>query len=62
MVKVKVGDRIRIIRMAGESHYNGKDGVIQQIGRDPWGDEYWRGSWGGLSVYPSLDDVEIIGQ
>ena len=57
---MKVGDRIRIIEMEGEPQYRGKEGIIEQIGVDPWGDEFLRGSWGGLSVYTGKDRIEII--
>ena len=56
----KVGDRIRIIFMEGEPQYTGKEGVVTEIGKDPWGDEFLRGSWGGCSVYPKVDRFEIL--
>ena len=56
----KVGDKIRIINMDGEPQYAGREGVIKQIGVDPYGDEYWHGTWGGCSVYPKVDTVEFI--
>ena len=56
----KVGDRIRIIRMDGEPQYTGKVGVVELVGKDCAGDEYLRGTWGGLSVYPKIDEFEII--
>ena len=57
---MKVGDRIRIIEMEGEPQYCGKEGIIEQMGVDPWGDEFLRGTWGGLSVYLKTDRIEII--
>lgn len=57
-----VGDRIRIVRMDGEPQYDGAEGVIRTIGKDCDGDEYWRGTWGGLSVYPGKDEVEVVGR
>ncbi len=59
-MKAKVGDRIRIVRMNGEPHYTGKVGVVLTIGKDCDGDEFLRGTWGGLSVYPKTDEIEII--
>jgi len=56
----KIGDTIRIICMDGEPQYAGKTGVIQEIGKDPWGNEYMRGTWGGCSIYTKLDTFEII--
>ena len=46
----KLGDKIRIISMQGEPHYNGKVGIINHIGKDCDGQTYYRGTWGGLSV------------
>lgn len=49
--KMKVGDKIRIISMAGEPQYSGKEGVIQFI--DSMGQIH--GTWGGCAVIPSED-------
>lgn len=57
---MKVGDKIRIVRMVNEPEYDGKEGIIRTIGKDCDGDEYLRGTWGGLSVYPKIDEIEII--
>jgi hypothetical protein len=56
----KVGDTIKIIDMQGEPDYAGRTGIIQSISVDPWGDEFYRGTWGGLSIYPSKDRIEVI--
>ena len=56
----KIGDTIRIISMYGEPQYDDKTGIIEEIGIDPYGDEYMRGTWGGCSVYTKLDKFEII--
>ena len=56
----KVGDKIRILYMDGEPQYTGREGVIETIGKDPWGDEFMRGTWGGCSVYPKVDKYEVI--
>lgn len=58
----KVGDTIRIIDMEGEPTYTGKTGVIKSMGVDPWGDIFYRGTWGGCSVYPEKDVIEIIAE
>ncbi len=55
-----IGKRIRIVRMDGEPQYAGKTGVIDHVGKDFEGLEYWRGTWGGCSVYPHLDTVKIL--
>ena len=57
---MKVGDKIKIIRMDGEPHYSGKEGTIEKIGTDSWGDTYLRGSWGGCSVYPKTDEFIVL--
>ena len=55
-----VGDKIRIIEMMDEPQYTGKEGVITKIDVDPWGDEFWEGTWGGLTVYPKVDKISYI--
>lgn len=57
-MKTKVGDVIRIIYMDGESHYNGRTGMVEHI--DSIGQLH--GTWGGLAVNPDVDDYEIIGK
>lgn len=56
---VKIGDRIRIIRLedryVGDS-YNGREGVVRYI--DSMGQLH--GTWGGLAVIPEEDEYEII--
>lgn len=54
----KVGDKIRIRNMNGELIYENKVGVITSIGTDCDGETFYRGTWGGLSVYPKLDSIE----
>lgn len=56
----KIGDRIRIIFMEGEPQYTGKEGIVEQFGKDPWGDDFMRGTWGGCSVYPKVDRFEVL--
>lgn len=56
----EVGDKIRILSMDGEPEYSGREGVVQRISRDPYGDIELRGTWGGLSVYIDKDNFEII--
>ena len=57
---LKIGDKIRIISMNGEPHYSGREGEITFIGRDFDNEIYYRGTWGGCSVYPFVDSVELI--
>lgn len=57
---VKVGERIRIICMEGEPQYTGKEGIVESINRDPWGDTAIRGTWGGCSLYEGKDAYEVL--
>ena len=57
---VKVGDKIKIISMRGEPQYTDKEGIIEIIGIDFDNETYYRGTWGGCSVYPSVDKFEVI--
>jgi hypothetical protein len=57
---LEVGDKIKIVYMEGEPHYSGREGTITSIKPDPWGDTAIRGTWGGLTVYPHKDSVEIL--
>lgn len=55
-MKVKVGDKIRIIEMDGEPRYTGKEGIVDSI--DDMGQIH--GSWGGCALIPDIDRFEII--
>lgn len=46
--------------MEGEPQYTYAEGTITHMGKDPWGDEYLRGTWGGCSVYLKTDTVEVL--
>ena len=52
----KIGDKIRIIKMKGEDHYNGREGVIEYID----GLDQLHGTWGGLAIIPEEDLIEVI--
>lgn len=52
----KIGDKIRIIKMKGEDHYNGREGVIEYID----GLDQLHGTWGGLEIIPAEDLIEVI--
>jgi len=59
MIEVKVGDRIRIIRLNDPyalNSYNGKEGEVQHI--DSLGQLH--GTWGGLAVIPEEDEFEVL--
>ena len=55
-MEYKVGDRIRIIRMAGEPQYSGREGLITNI--EDIGQLH--GTWGGCAVILEEDDIEIL--
>ena len=54
----KVGDKIRIIDMKGEDHYNGREGIIERID----GLDQLHGTWGSLAVIPEEDFIEVINE
>ena len=53
---VMIGDKIKIIRMMDEPHYNGRIGVVEYI--DDIGNI--SGTWGGCAIIPDIDRFEII--
>ena len=56
---VKVGDRIRIIRLDdpyAPEPYNGREGVVECI--DSIGQLH--GTWGGLAVIPEEDEFIVL--
>lgn len=55
----KIGDCIHINHIEDPIEtYEGREGIIKKIGRDCCKDVYFRGTWGSLSVYPDIDDIE----
>lgn len=52
----KVGDKIKIIYMAGEPQYTGRKGTITRI--DSAGQLH--GTWGGLALIPGEDEIELV--
>lgn len=52
----KVGMKIRIIDMAGEPQYSGKEGTITSI--DSIGQLH--GTWGGCAVIPGEDSFVVL--
>lgn len=57
---VKVGDKIRIDYMEGEPQYEGKEGIVELINQDPWGDTQIHGTWGGCCLYLGKDTFTIL--
>ena len=57
MVKIKVGDKIKIIQLCGEGdRYHSVEGVVTSV--DSIGQLH--GTWGGLAVIPEEDEFEIL--
>ena len=52
----KPGTKIHIVKMAGEPHYTGREGVIKNIDSDG----QLHGTWGGLAVRPDEDEFYEI--
>lgn len=56
-----LGKQIKIIYLDDPyANYEGRVGVVTKVDTDPYGDTYLEGTWGGLSVYPSQDDFEVL--
>ena len=58
-----IGKKIRIINMDDPydgKRYNGKEGIIELVMTDPTGEICYAGTWGGLNVYPHIDEIEFI--
>ena len=53
---IKVGDKIRIIKMEREPQYTDKVGVVTHI--DCIGQIH--GTWGGCALIPETDEFEIL--
>lgn len=58
MAKRLIGKRIRIIRMKGEPHYDGREGTVESV--DDAGQLH--GTWGGCAVIPGEDAFEVLDQ
>ena len=56
MNKVKVGDRIKIIKMKDEPQYTGREGVVTHI--DDAGQIH--GTQGGCAIVPEIDTYLIL--
>ena len=53
---IKKGDIIKILKMQGEPHYNGRIGEVKHIDSM----QQIHGTWGGLAIIPETDDIKII--
>ena len=56
MDKVKIGDKIKIIKMECEPQYTNREGVVTHI--DDAGQVH--GTWGGCALIPEVDTFQII--
>lgn len=56
MKEVKIGDKIRIIKMEGEPQYDGKEGIVELID----GAGQIHGTWGSCALIPEVDIFEVI--
>ena len=56
MKEVKIGNKIRIIKMEGEPQYNSKVGIVDLI--DDAGQIH--GTCGGCALIPDVDEFEVI--
>lgn len=54
MKKVKIGDKIQIIKMDGEHQYDGKEGIVDLI--DDAGQIH--GTWGGCASISDVDNLK----
>ena len=55
-MKVNVGDKIRIINIVCAPSYAGRQGVVTRV----WDDGQISGTWGGLTINPYVDVIEIV--
>ena len=56
MDKVNVGDKIRIINMINEPHYNNREGIVTHIDDS----NQIHGTWGGCALIPNLDTYIVL--
>ena len=56
MEKIRVGDKIKIIKMEGEPQYTSREGVVTHI--DDVGQIH--GTWGGCAIVPEVDAYIVI--
>ena len=60
--KELVGKKIRIISMDDPyaDRYIGKEGVVERVSEEFWGDVRLDGTWGELAIYPNIDRFEVL--
>lgn len=59
--------KLKIIKLHPEVHpgqYDVKcsnlEGYILYEGVDEYGEVYWMGTWGGVSIFPRIDDFQFV--
>lgn len=55
-MQVRIGDKIRIIEMVGESDYSGRIGIVECIDSI----KQVHGTWGGLALQLERDTIEVL--
>ncbi len=60
--KELVGKKIRIVSIDDPyaDRYIGKEGVVERVSEDPWGDVRLYGTWEGVAIYPKVDRFEVL--
>lgn len=57
-----VGKKIRIVSMDDPyaDRYIGKEGVVERVSEEFWGDIRLDGTWGEIAIYPEIDRFEVL--
>lgn len=55
-MEVRIGDKIRIVEMVGESDYSGRIGIVEHIDSI----KQVHGTWGGLALQLERDTIEVL--
>lgn len=57
-----VGKRIRIVALDDPyaDRYIGKEGVVESVSTDPWGDIRLDGTWAGIGIYVKCDKFVVL--
>lgn len=53
---VKIGDKIKILNMKDDTHYNGGEGVVEYIDAQ----KQLHGTWGSLAIIPEIDKFAVL--
>ena len=56
MNKVKVGDKIKIIKMEGEPQYTDREGIVTHIDDA----DQLHGTWGGCAIISEIDTYILL--